>query len=73
MLEGRNHPYEPIQMPAVPSEARRFPLRGRVSAVPRTAQAEPGQGIGGEDKSGQAKVVARAGGGLVHPIGGKLV
>ncbi len=73
MLEGRNHRYEPIQMPAVPTEARRFPLRGRVSPMRRTAQAQPGQGIRREDKSGDAKVVARAGGGLVHPIGGKLV
>ncbi len=73
MLEGRPHRYEPIQMPAVPSEARRFPLRRRVSPVPRTAQAQPGQRIGGEGNGREATVLAGAVAGVVHPICGELV
>ncbi len=60
MLEGSNHHYEPIQMPALPGKTRELPLRGRVSQMPRTAQAQSGQGIGTEGKGGEAKVLAGA-------------
>ncbi len=73
MLEGNNHHYEPIQMPALPGKTRELPLRGRVSPMPRTAQAQPGRRIGSEAKGDEAKALARAGAGVVHPICGKLV
>lgn len=72
MLEGNNHHYEPLQMPALPGKTRELPLRRRVSPMPRTAQAQPSQGIGAEAKGGEAKDLARAGAGVVHPISGKL-
>jgi hypothetical protein len=72
MLEGSNHHYEPIQMTALPGKTRELPLRGRVSPMPRTAQAQPAQKIGAEAKGGEAKVVARAGFLEIHPICGKL-
>ncbi len=72
MLEGSNHHYEPIQMPALPGNTRKLSLRGRVSPMPRTAQAQSGQGIGPEAKDSEATVLARAGTGVVHPICGEL-
>ena len=72
MLEGSNHHYEPSQMPALPGKTRELPLRGRVSPMRRTAQAQPGQGIGAEVKGGDAKVLACAGAGVVRPMCGKL-
>ncbi len=72
MLEGSNHHYEPIQMPALSGKTRGFPLRGGVSPVPRTAHAQPGRGPGAEANAGEANLLARTGLSGLHAIRGKL-
>ena len=68
MLEGRNHRYEPIQMPALPSETRGLSLRGHMSWVPWSAQAQSTQRVTRQTRRPEAKIVARAGVGANHAL-----
>jgi hypothetical protein len=72
MVEGRNHRYEPIQMPALPSKAGELPLRGRVSSLPRGAQAQPTRRITRQTRGAEAKIVGRAGVCENHALRGEL-
>ena len=67
-----NHHYEPLQMPTLPAETRQLPLRGRVSRLPRTAQAQSRRALGAKAKGGEAKLLARAEPREVHPLCGDV-